>query len=116
MTEQPEPVLGGEVWPGRRQATATMLVDPMKSDIGTERRRLARRCGLTAREAEVLDLIARGMSNGEIAAHMGVVTKTVKNHINRTYAKLGVRTRSQAIAMWVDEAGSTDDNGVDAGD
>lgn len=73
----------------------------METDTATERRRLARRCGLTAREAEVLDLIARGMSNGEIAAHMGVVTKTVKNHINRTYAKLGVRSRTEAIAMWV---------------
>ncbi len=93
-----------------------MLVDLMRSDIGTERRRPARRCGLTAREAEVLDLIARGMPNGDIAAHIGVVTKTIKNHINRAYAKLGVRTRSEAIAMWVDEAGSTDDNGVDAGD
>lgn len=59
----------------------------------------------------MLDLIARGMSNGEIAAHVGVVTKTVKNHINRTYAKLGVRTRSEAIAMWVDSAGSGADSG-----
>lgn len=59
----------------------------------------------------MLDLIARGMSNGEIAAHMGVVTKTVKNHINRTYAKLGVRTRSEAIEMWVDSAGSGADSG-----
>lgn len=59
----------------------------------------------------MLDLIARGMSNGEIAAHMGVVTKTVKNHINRTYAKLGVRTRSEAIEMWMDQAGSGADNG-----
>jgi DNA-binding CsgD family transcriptional regulator len=54
------------------------------------------------------------MSNGEIAAHMGVVTKTVKNHINRTYAKLGVRTRSEAIAMWVDQAGSSAGNGSGA--
>lgn len=59
----------------------------------------------------MLDLIAGGMSNGEIAARMGVVTKTVKNHINRTYAKLGVRTRSEAIAMWVDQAGSGAGNG-----
>ena len=62
----------------------------------------------------MLDLIARGMSNGEIAAHMGVVTKTVKNHINRTYAKLGVRTRSEAIAMWVDQTGSSAGNGSGA--
>lgn len=61
----------------------------------------------------MLDLIAQGMSNGEIAAHMGVVTKTVKNHINRTYAKLGVHTRSEAIAVWTDEDDATGGDAVE---
>lgn len=65
-----------------------------------QQRRLASRCGLTDREAEVLDLITQGLTNGAIAGQMGVALKTVKNHINRTYAKLGARTRSEAVAMW----------------
>ncbi|GAA2456291.1 response regulator transcription factor [Actinomadura vinacea] len=56
--------------------------------------------GLSAREAEVMDLIASGRSNGEIARQLFLSEKTVKNHVNRIYAKLGVDSRATAIALW----------------
>lgn len=62
------------------------------------------RFGLSAREAEVMELIVRGCSNSEIAGRLFLAEKTVKNHVNRIYAKLGVTSRSAAIAQWIGTA------------
>lgn len=56
--------------------------------------------GLSKREAEVMELIATGCSNGEIAQRLFLSEKTVKNHVNRIYAKLGVPNRATAISLW----------------
>lgn len=56
--------------------------------------------GLSAREQEVMSLIAGGRTNGEIAAHLFLAEKTVKNHVRSIYSKLGVGSRRAAIEHW----------------
>ncbi|WP_328300538.1 response regulator transcription factor [Streptomyces sp. NBC_00435] len=60
--------------------------------------------GLSSREEEIMDLIASGMNNQQIAAACFISEKTVKNHINRIFAKLQTATRSEAIACWLGTA------------
>ena len=54
--------------------------------------------GLTQREAEILSLIAQGLTNGEIAERLFLSNHTIKTHINRIFAKTGSRDRVAAIA------------------
>ncbi|HET9383011.1 MAG TPA: response regulator transcription factor [Streptomyces sp.] len=59
---------------------------------------------LSTREAEIMDLIASGMTNQQIAAACFISEKTVKNHINRIFAKLHSTSRAEAAAKWLGTA------------
>ncbi|MFI1534101.1 response regulator [Streptomyces anandii] len=98
--------------PGRVKASAENL-SQVQPDVGqsssgwTGGRPAAvdrSRFQLSAREAEIMDLIASGMTNQQIAATCFISEKTVKNHINRIFAKLHSTSRSEAAAKWLGTA------------
>lgn len=64
--------------------------------------------GLSRRQEEIMDLVASGRSNGEISSTLFLAEKTVKNHINHIFARLGVRTRAEAVAVWLGGAQAGD--------
>jgi DNA-binding NarL/FixJ family response regulator len=57
--------------------------------------------GLSERELEVMELIAQGLTNGQIARQCYLSEKTVKNHVNHIFAKMDVRTRAEAVSRWL---------------
>jgi DNA-binding CsgD family transcriptional regulator len=80
-------------WAGSR------LVTPARpGQAAFERNEAAiRSLGLTSRECEILELLASGESNKELARRLGISPNTVKTHVGRVYEKLGVQRRVQAI-------------------
>jgi DNA-binding CsgD family transcriptional regulator len=54
---------------------------------------------LTAREREIVELVAEGRTNAEIAAHLWVAPSTVKKHLENVYEKLGVGRRTAAATL-----------------
>jgi two-component system, NarL family, response regulator LiaR len=79
-------------------AVAARLVDALADDDERDEQ------PLTAREQEVLDLVARGYANKRIALELGIAEKTVKTHVGHVLAKLGVADRTQA-ALYATRAG-----------
>ncbi|GAA2598542.1 response regulator transcription factor [Winogradskya consettensis] len=75
------------------------LIEEFASRPHADRPRATALNGLTPRETEVLRLIARGLSNQEIAAALVVAEQTVKTHVGRVLAKLGLRDRAQAVVL-----------------
>ena len=65
--------------------------------------------GLTAREVEIMYLLAGGRNNTDIAKELFISPSTLKNHITRIFDKLGVRSRSEAIVLWLKGADSQDE-------
>lgn len=93
-TKEATAELRGEVRAGRLDADA---VDAVLSGAGLSHgKRRTGPAGLTAREVEVLTLIARGASNRRVAQSLGISAKTAGTHIERIYSKIGASTRSTA--------------------
>src|SRR5437764_6320974 len=93
-------MLGSRSIPFVASQKAILVAGDLMRTAGASR--IARPLGLSSREAEVMSLIAQGHSNGEIAARLVLAEKTVKNHVNRIYAKLGAESRAAAIVRWTD--------------
>jgi two-component system, NarL family, response regulator LiaR len=55
--------------------------------------------GLTERESELLSMLSTGMTNRELGSHLYISENTIKTHLRRLYAKLGVRNRAQAASL-----------------
>ncbi|WP_256104330.1 response regulator transcription factor [Streptomyces sp. ODS05-4] len=79
--------------------TRRLIADFAASRPAPRRDRSLRLNGLTPRETEVLELIARGLSNQEIAGRLVLAEQTVKTHIGRVLAKLDLRDRAQAVVF-----------------
>jgi DNA-binding CsgD family transcriptional regulator len=91
----------------REEARAARLdADSVEAVLAAAGHRVSRRTsqsgGLTAREVEVLRLVAQGRSNRQIAAELYIAEKTARNHVERVYSKLGVNNRTQASLAAID--------------
>jgi len=91
-----------EVTEGRLDAEAAEAVLNAAGERTPGRRAAGLPADLTPREAEVLRLLARGLTNKEIAARLEISPKTIGNHIERVYTKAGVRTRAAATLFAVE--------------
>jgi pimeloyl-ACP methyl ester carboxylesterase/DNA-binding CsgD family transcriptional regulator len=95
-SENHMPLADEPAWPHFLAATRSFLRERSGARAGNGGLRLDT---LTAREREVLERIARGCDNAEIAALLGVSEKTVRNHVTRVFDKIGVQHRYQAIVQ-----------------
>ncbi len=89
-------IWAGMVWNRKKMPSAPSATPPAPTP---ERPKAAvlEHLGITPRELEVLEWMARGLSNQEIADRMFVSLNTVKTHASNVFAKLGVQRRTQAI-------------------
>ena len=117
-------VVAGAVGYIRKDVAGTSLIDGVRAvaagrsllDQGLVRRVMARLrdarngdprlTGLSAREREVLTLIADGLTNRQIGAELSLAEKTVKNYVSSLLSKLGLRSRTQAAVLRLHPPGS----------
>lgn len=88
----------------RAAAAGDAPLDPKAARVmlDTQRASSSNRADLTAREVEVLQLIAAGDANKQIARKLGITERTVKSHLTNIFAAIGVTSRTQA-AIWAAE-------------
>ena len=91
------------LWLGLRltRPPATVVVNEVPASAGPFVRNAARlaQLGITPRELEILELIAAGLSNREIAERLFVSENTVKTHAGRLFGKLSARRRTEAVQL-----------------
>jgi DNA-binding NarL/FixJ family response regulator len=87
-------------------SVTSRVIERMAGQPGPDASRDARLDELTAREREVLELVARGLSNGEVAKALVIEESTVKTHVKRILSKLDARDRVQAV-IFAYESGLT---------
>ncbi len=83
--------------------------------IGVVVRTHPRFASLTPREYEVLQWVVQGKSNGDIAVILGLALRTVKKHLERVFAKLGIHSRFEAMALCYELAYRQEDAGQQDG-
>lgn len=76
---------------------ASRIVVASVRELGIEREAFRRRYGLSPREAQVAELVLRGLSNQDIGRTLGVTPATVKKHLSRIFDKVGVDSRAQLM-------------------
>ena len=79
-------------------AAAGFVALRLEQVIGEDPRRVGNRLPITARELAVLRLVSLGMASNEIAKELGIGEETVRSHLKKAQAKLGVRNRAHAAA------------------
>jgi DNA-binding CsgD family transcriptional regulator len=84
---------------GPRQTVVVKEVSPSAAEAFVPDAQKRGDLGITPRELEILGLIARGMSNREIAGELYVSENTVKTHCSRAFDKLGAKRRTQAVQL-----------------
>lgn len=106
---------------GELQEIAAFFVETHRSssmDLTTRRDVAVAKVSLSSREVEVLDALARGLSNRAIGAELYISVNSVKTHVRNVFRKIGVATRAQA-AIWAHQhefttAARADERGADA--
>jgi DNA-binding NarL/FixJ family response regulator len=91
--DQAAETVGEQARAGRLDPDA---VNAVLAAAGRRAPRIERPCGLTARETEVVGLLARGMQTKHVARALRISVKTADRHIQNAYRKIGVRTRAGA--------------------
>ena len=84
---------------GARERELGRLIAPHFAQHRADWEARRRPAGLTEREAEILELVAQGLTNGEIADALTISGGTVRKHLENIYGKLGVHTRTAAAAL-----------------
>jgi non-specific serine/threonine protein kinase len=95
------PEAAAEAWAeGHALSLDRLVIDaPVAVDSG-ETQALLKASGLTAREAEVVPLVSRGLSNREISAQLGFTERTAEAHVSNILQKLELASRTQ-LAAWL---------------